>query len=106
MNEQAERQRAFDQQWKIRWEATNEPAVAAYRKQLQKRARRLQADDEHHEVDVEAYLGAISRCVWGAAKAAGLAKETIPLPPSLQTRQRADKEVFSMGVVHARALVV
>ena len=101
LDEQAERQRAFDQQWKIRWHATNTDVVVAYAIQLEKRARRLRFDGGQ-EMQVEASLADIGRCVWGAAKAVGIAKETIPLPLSIQTRRQAEKEVFSMGVAPQR----
>ena len=66
LDEQAERQRAFDQQWKIRWDATNTDAVVAYAIQLEKRARRLRFDGGQ-EMQVEASLADIGRCVGGAA---------------------------------------
>ena len=79
LDDKAERQQAFDQRWTIRWEATNRDTTEAYEAEVEKSAERLDVAEGQEQID--ASLCDISRCVWGAAKAAGLARENIPLPP-------------------------
>ena len=40
--------------------------------------------------------------VWGACKAVGVAKESIPLSPRAKAQRQADSEVFSMGAIPER----
>jgi hypothetical protein len=81
LDEKAERQQAFDQRWTIRWDATNAVASQAYIDEVEKRAEALEISERHDQV--ESSLSDISRCVWGAVKAAGLAiaKEHACAPP-------------------------
>ena len=53
-------------------------------------------------LDISENLEGISSCVWGACKAVGVAKESIPLSPRAKVQRQADSEVLSMGAIPER----
>ena len=96
LDKEVDRQQAFDQRWTIRWDANQTQAVDFYEEEVERRVAALSLTGGQDQT--EAALEGINNCVWGAAKAVGIAKEIIPLPPIMQARRQADREVFSMGV--------